>query len=80
MTFNIKNLTPEFLTKLDRKLADYRNTVGAYVPERCRLVQYVGAGQPYGLNINSDEIENEISFHLAEGLIVEWLFERRCHR
>lgn len=75
MTLNIRNPTPEFLAKLEGKLADYRNTVGTYVPERCRLVQYVGAGEPYGLNINSDEIEHEISFHLAEGLIVEWLFE-----
>lgn len=75
MTFNIKNPTPEFLTKLERKLAEYRNTVGAHVPERCRLVQYVGAGEPYGLNINSDEIEHEISFQLAEGLVVDWLFE-----
>lgn len=41
----------------------------------CRLVQCAGAGEPYGRNINSDEIEHEISFHLAEGLIVEWLFE-----
>ena len=75
MTINVKNATPEFLAKLERRLADYRNTVGTNMPVRYRLVQYVGAGDPYGLDINSDEIEQEISFHLAEGLIVEWLFE-----
>ena len=76
MTFNIKNPTPEFLTKLERKLAEYRNTVRTHAPARCRLVQYVGTSEPYGQNINPAEIEHEISFHLAEGLIVDWLFEK----
>lgn len=75
MTFNTKHATPEFLAKLEQKLTEYRKAIGKYRPERCRLVQYVGPDKPYGLDISLEKIEYEISFNLAEGLIVDWLFE-----
>jgi hypothetical protein len=69
------NLTPEFLAKLERTLTEYRNMAGACPPEQCRLVQYTGAGKPNGFDLSPGQIEDEISFSLAAGLIVDWLFE-----
>jgi len=38
-------------------------------------VQYTGTGKPNGFDLTPEQIENEISFSLAAGLIVDWLFE-----
>jgi hypothetical protein len=39
------------------------------------LVQYAGAGKPNGLDISPAQVEHEISFALADGLMIDWLLE-----
>lgn len=75
MAFNIEDSSPEFLAKLEQRLTEYRNKVGPALPQRCRLVQCAGAEKPNGLDIAPAQVEHEISFALAEGFVVDWLFE-----
>lgn len=49
--------------------------VGACCPQRCRLGQYAGLDKLNGLDIAPAQIEHEISFALAEGLVVDWRLE-----
>jgi len=76
MTPTSASPSPEYLAQLERTLAAYRATVGACAPGRCRLVRYVGADMPYGLDVPFDGIEREIASGLAQGLVVDWLLER----
>ena len=69
------NPTPAFLAKLEQRLTEYRNMAITCPPERCRLVQYTGAGKPNGFDLSPEQIEGEISFSLAAGLTVDWFFE-----
>lgn len=66
--------TPAFVARLDQTLQRYRTAAATRVADRCRLVQYCGVDRPYGLDIDTSRIEYEISFHLAEGLLVDWHF------
>lgn len=75
MAFDNENSSPEFLAKLKQRLNEYRNTAGSCLPQRCRLVQYAGGDKPTGVNIAPAQVEHEISFALAEGLVVDWLLE-----
>lgn len=75
MTDKIKSPSPEFLAKLEQKLTQYRDAGRSCSPKRCRLLQYTGADKPNGSDISPEHIEDEISFGLAEGLIVDWLCE-----
>jgi hypothetical protein len=76
MTPTSAHPSPAFLAQLERTLAAYRATVESCPPGRCRLVRYVGADTPYGLDIAPDAIEREIASGLAQGLVVDWLLER----
>jgi len=71
-----EHASPAFLATLEQALSRYRATVGDGVPARCRLVHYVGADRPYGLDVPPERIEHEIASGLAQGFVVDWLFER----
>ena len=76
MASGIEHASPEFLARLEQALSRYRATVGECVPARCRLVHYAGASTPNGLDVPPERIEHEIASGLAEGFVVDWLFER----
>ena len=76
MASAIEHASPGFRAQLEQALSRYRATVGDCAPVRCRLVQYAGADTPHGLDIRPERVEHEIASALAEGFVVDWLFER----
>lgn len=72
---NNETVTTEFLEKREQMLRAYRDAAGARHPARCRLVQYTGAGMPNARDVHPGQVEHEMAFALAEGLLVAWRFE-----
>ena len=70
--FTLSAMTPEFATKLHKKLSDYREFAATRQFLSCRLVHYCGADAPNSIDVPLDEIEREISGCLSEGLHVGW--------